>query len=109
MQIEKSEYQAEPSDFRDLGSEFIENRATVREQIKTIQSTLLQYNERITKIEEALKQLVHIETIQNQLTRHDSRMTRIESDWKSLIKWWILATGTISGAIIGAAKLFFGQ
>ena len=64
MPIEASDFQEEPSSFRDLGPEFIENRATVREQIKTIQSTLIEYNDRITRIEEALKPIVHIETIQ---------------------------------------------
>ena len=55
MPIETSDYQEEPSSFRDLGSEFRENRATVREQIKTIESTLVQYNERMTRIESGIE------------------------------------------------------
>ena len=102
-QVERSE----PTDVRseDVRLEFRENRAVVTEQISNIRDALAQYDARMTRIEESLKPIVHIETLQNQLKLHESRMTRIENDWKSLIKWWIGVTGTISGAIIGIAKL----
>ena len=110
MQHDNPDWQVErsrPTDVRseDMRLEFHENRAVVTEQISNIRAVLAQYDDRITRIEEGLKPIAHIETVQNQLARHDARMTRIESDWKSLIKWWVGVTGTISGAIIGIAKL----
>ena len=108
MQIDPSDYQEEQSGLTDLSSEFLVNRAVVNERIKTIQSTLVQHGDRMDQIESELRAIEHIETIQKQLETNDERMTRIENDWKSLIKWWILATGSISGAIIGAAKFFSG-
>ena len=110
MQNDNPDWQVErsgPKDVRseDVRLEFRENRAVVTEQINNIREVLAQYDARITRIEEALRPIVHIETVQNQLKLHESRMTRIENDWKSLIKWWIGVTGTISGAIIGIAKL----
>ena len=111
MLIEKSQYQAEPSDFKDLGPEFIANKAVVSEQISEIKAMLLRHDERMNRIEEALKPILHIETIQNQLRGHDERMTRIESDQKSVVKdlrIWIGLTASISAAIsaviLGIAK-----
>ena len=110
MQNDTPDWQVErsgPTDVRseDVRLEFRENRAVVNEQISNIKTVLAQYDARMTRIEESLKPIVHIETVQNHLKLHESRMTRIENDWKSLIKWWIGVTGTISGAIIGIAKL----
>ena len=109
MAIEPSDYQEEQSGLTDLSSEFLVNRAVVNERIQNIQTVLMQYSERMDRIENDLKAIEHIRTIQDQLKTNDNRMTRIENDWKSLIKWWVAITGTISGAVIGAAKLFFGQ
>ncbi len=109
MPIGPSDYQEEQSGLTDLNSEFLVNRAVVNERIQNIQTLLIQYSERMDRIEHELKAIEHIKTIQDQLKVNDNRMTRIESDWKSLIKWWVAITGTISGAVIGAAKLFFGQ
>ena len=92
----------------DVRLEFRENKATVTEQIMHIRSTLTQHDTRMTEIQKELRATEHIKTNQNQLVVHDARMTRIENEVKSLIKWWVAVTGTISGAIIGAAKLFLG-
>lgn len=108
MPIEPSDYQEEQSGLTDLSSEFLVNRAVVNERIQNIQNGLIQYSERMDRLESDLKAIEHIKTIQDQLKINDSRMTRIENDWKSLIKWWVAITGTISGAVIGVAKLLSG-
>ena len=63
MPIETSDYQEEPSSFRDIGSEFIENRAAVQEQIKAIRDQLINRDDRMTRIEK------DIETVKNDLEK----------------------------------------
>ena len=113
MQNDSPDWQVErsgPTDVRseDIRLEFRENKAAVTEQIGHIRSMLEQQNVRMTEIEKDLKQIALIKTNQDQLARHDARMTRIENEVKSLIKWWVVVTGSISGTIIGAAKLLSG-
>lgn len=114
MQTPNPDWQVErsrPTDVRseDVKLEFRENKAAVTEQIRNIRSVLTQHDARMAEIQKELRATEHIKTNQNQLVIHDARMTRIENEVKSLIKWWVAVTGTISGAIIGAAKLFLGQ
>lgn len=102
MPIEASDFQEEPSSFRDLGPEFVINKAVVSEQINEIKAQLLRYDERMTRIETELRATENIKNNQNQLQQHDQRMTRIESDLKSVVKdlrIWIGLTATISAGI----------
>lgn len=120
MQNDNPDWQVERSGSTDVRSEdvrleFRENKAAVTEQIRNIRSVLVQHDARMTTIEKELRATEHIAANQKQLehhdarmTRHDARMTRIENEIKSIIRWWIGVTGTISGAIIGAAKFLSG-
>lgn len=103
--MEKSDYQAEPSSFRDVSSEFLTNRAVVNEQISEIKATLLRFDERMTRIETELRATEHIKNNQDRLQRHHERMNGIETDLKSVVKdlrIWVGLTATISAAISAA-------
>lgn len=105
QQIKTSDYQEEPSSFRDLGPEFMANQAVTSEQISEIKALLLRYDERMTRIETELRATEHIKNNQRQLEQHHERMNGIETDLKAVVKdlrIWVGLTATISAGISAA-------